>query len=121
MSWTSDDSRMVRSALSELTFRLSTAIDENFTSPNELDRNSEHANVVDGLFAIARAIGEHSAQDNEPSNDVFTKAEYTYFLELMDNAAHMGGSYVIWRGQSVNVDSIRARLEAICGKIEDKE
>lgn len=25
-------------------------------SPNELDRNGETANVVDGLFAIARAI-----------------------------------------------------------------
>jgi len=27
-----------------------------FTSPNESDRNLEQANVVDGLFAIARAI-----------------------------------------------------------------
>ncbi len=26
-------------------------------SPNESDRNMEIANVVDGLFAIARAIG----------------------------------------------------------------
>lgn len=25
-------------------------------SANELDRNAEHANVVDGLFAIARAL-----------------------------------------------------------------
>jgi hypothetical protein len=25
-------------------------------SPNEADRNGEHANVVDGLFAIARAL-----------------------------------------------------------------
>lgn len=31
-----------------------------FTSPNEFDRNGEVANVVDGLFAIARAI-EHLA------------------------------------------------------------
>lgn len=29
-------------------------------SPNELDRNLEPANVVDGLFAIARAL-EHVA------------------------------------------------------------
>lgn len=27
-----------------------------FVSPNEADRNFEPANVVDGLFAIARAI-----------------------------------------------------------------
>lgn len=27
-----------------------------FESPNELDRNLEPANVVDGLFAIARSI-----------------------------------------------------------------
>ncbi len=27
-----------------------------FSSPNERDRNGEEANVVDGLFAIARAI-----------------------------------------------------------------
>lgn len=27
-----------------------------FISPNEMDRNLEPANVVDGLFAIARAI-----------------------------------------------------------------
>lgn len=27
-----------------------------FTSPNEGDRNGETANMVDGLFAIARAL-----------------------------------------------------------------
>lgn len=31
-------------------------LDHNFTSPNELDRNGEPANVVDGLFAIARGL-----------------------------------------------------------------
>ena len=29
-----------------------------FISPNELDRNMEPANVVDGLFAIARSISK---------------------------------------------------------------
>jgi hypothetical protein len=29
-----------------------------FTSPNELDRNSEAANIVDGLFEIAMALRE---------------------------------------------------------------
>jgi hypothetical protein len=29
-----------------------------FVSPNEADRNMEPANVVDGLFAVARAIHE---------------------------------------------------------------
>jgi len=32
------------------------AIRETLISPNEWDQNSEPANVVDGLFAIARAI-----------------------------------------------------------------
>ena len=32
------------------------AINDNFTSPNERDSNGEPANVVDGLFAIARAV-----------------------------------------------------------------
>jgi hypothetical protein len=32
------------------------AVDRNFTSPNEADTNLEPANVVDGLFAIARAL-----------------------------------------------------------------
>ena len=31
-------------------------IAKNLVSPNEMDRNMEAANVVDGLFAIARAI-----------------------------------------------------------------
>lgn len=32
-------------------------IAEAFISPNETDANGEYANVIDGLFAIARAIG----------------------------------------------------------------
>jgi hypothetical protein len=32
------------------------AIENTLVSPNEHDRNLEPANVVDGLFAIARAI-----------------------------------------------------------------
>lgn len=32
------------------------AIQRTFESPNEMDRNGEEANVVDGLFAIARAL-----------------------------------------------------------------
>lgn len=35
---------------------LEQAIREVFVSPNESDRNMEPANVVDGLFAIARAL-----------------------------------------------------------------
>jgi hypothetical protein len=31
-------------------------IGEAFISPNERDRNGDDANVVDGLFAIARSI-----------------------------------------------------------------
>lgn len=38
-----------------------------FISPNELDRNLEDANVVDGLFAIARALNRigKSLEGNE--------------------------------------------------------
>ena len=36
---------------------VATAILESLISPNEQDRNLEPANVVDGLFAIARALG----------------------------------------------------------------
>ena len=36
------------------------AIGGAFISPNESDRNLEPANVVDGLFAIAREIGKVS-------------------------------------------------------------
>jgi hypothetical protein len=36
--------------------RLAKALADALFSPNELDRNMEPANVVDGLFAIARAL-----------------------------------------------------------------
>ena len=36
--------------------RLGKTITRNFTSPNEADSNFEPANVVDGLFSIARAL-----------------------------------------------------------------
>ena len=32
------------------------AVENALTTPNETDRNGEAANVVDGLFAIARAL-----------------------------------------------------------------
>lgn len=35
---------------------IANAIYETLISPNEIDRNLEAANVVDGLFAIARAL-----------------------------------------------------------------
>jgi hypothetical protein len=39
-----------------LSKELADAIDRNLTSPNEADQNLEAANVVDGLFAIARSL-----------------------------------------------------------------
>jgi hypothetical protein len=36
-------------------------------SPNEVDRNLENANVVDGLFAIARGL-HHVARATERAN-----------------------------------------------------
>jgi hypothetical protein len=35
-------------------------------SPNESDPNGEAANVVDGLFAIARAIEQLAGRSNDP-------------------------------------------------------
>lgn len=46
--------------LQALTERLEDTLGSVFISPNELDRNWESANMVDGLFAIARAL-EHVA------------------------------------------------------------
>ena len=50
------------------------ALEYVFVSPNELDRNWEPANVVDGLFAIAGALDRigkrlEVAQIKEHSND----------------------------------------------------
>lgn len=39
-----------------MTNEVADAIVHTLQSPNEMDRNLEAANVVDGLFAIARAI-----------------------------------------------------------------
>jgi hypothetical protein len=41
------------------------AIDRNFTSTNEQDSNMEPRNVVDALFAIARAIDSLARVINE--------------------------------------------------------
>ena len=35
---------------------LRAALSDVFVSPNEMDSNMEAANIVDGLFAIARAL-----------------------------------------------------------------
>lgn len=39
---------------------IKTALENCFISPNESDSNAEAANVVDGLFAIARALNNVS-------------------------------------------------------------
>jgi len=50
---------------------LTTALETAFVSPNECDSNMEAANVVDGLFAIARAISSlaESMKQGVPSHD----------------------------------------------------
>jgi hypothetical protein len=53
---TADALEDVAEALTQGNKRIAQAIGQNFTSPNELDRNLESANVVDGLFAIARSL-----------------------------------------------------------------
>ncbi len=47
---------MSREQTAESLDRLGRAVREVFVSPNESDRNMEPANVVDGLFAIARGL-----------------------------------------------------------------
>jgi hypothetical protein len=41
------------------------SIERTLITPNEGDSNGEPANVVDGLFAIARALGEIADALNE--------------------------------------------------------
>ena len=43
------------------------ALRQTLISPNECDSNSEDANVVDGLFAIARALRDVAAAVREAS------------------------------------------------------
>lgn len=50
MSWT--HAEHISEAIRQAADRVSTQ----FTSPNETDRNGENANIVDALFAIARAL-----------------------------------------------------------------
>jgi len=48
---------------------LAHGLDRNLTSPNQLDRNLEPANVVDGLYAIARGlhdVADALRQDRTP-------------------------------------------------------
>ena len=47
---------------------LADMLEQVLSSPNEADRNGENANVVDGLFAIARAI-ERLSKAIEAQND----------------------------------------------------
>jgi hypothetical protein len=42
--------------------QIGAAVVQCFTSPNEADSNGETANVVDGLFAIARALDRVAEQ-----------------------------------------------------------
>lgn len=68
------------------------ALVEVFTSPNEVDSNLETANIVDGLFAIARAL------------QGLTKAVYK--LGLADAATGMGAFEVLSK-------EVKAMAEAI--------
>ncbi len=46
------DGEMVTEAVNDL----AAAVTQAFESPNEMDSNLETANVVDGLYAVARAL-----------------------------------------------------------------
>jgi hypothetical protein len=52
MSWTSDDRRAVTHEMRLLRETLGLSL----VSANELDSNSEAANMVDGLYTVARAL-----------------------------------------------------------------
>ena len=66
--------------------KLATALWELLRSPNEADSNGEAANVVDGLFAVARAIERHARVQvwlyftghgaEDLASDAATKASY---------------------------------------------
>ncbi len=62
-----------------------------FESPNELDRNGEAANVVDGLFAIARAI-HHLAQAHEAAR---TDEEHDDYHAARRNSRDVLGDYLV--------------------------
>ena len=51
----------------EMADRLASVLWDTLQSPNEADRNGENANVVDGLFAIARGL-HHVARATERAN-----------------------------------------------------
>lgn len=53
------------------------AIESCFISPNECDSNLESANVVDGLFAIARAISDLSKSIDKLSYETFKQIQET--------------------------------------------
>lgn len=58
--------RVTEGEVGYLAARLASALGATFISPNELDRNLEPANVVDGLFAIAQGL-HHVARAIERS------------------------------------------------------
>ncbi len=73
-----------------------------FISPNELDRNREPANIVDGLFAIARAISDLTVA--------------THRLGVNDASTPMGAieslGQVLKEGVSIRLDEpIQVRVE----------
>jgi hypothetical protein len=62
------------------------ALEYALTSPNEVDRNGEVANVVDGLFALARAVDRLAAAVEGPEAvDALAQAEmFKRLLKALD-------------------------------------
>ena len=61
--------------MSESLAAIAKAIWGTLESPSEMDRNLESANVVDGLFAIARSIGDLADAIRESGQSKPTEAK----------------------------------------------
>ena len=75
--------------------KVAEAIADAFISPNELDRNMEPANVVDGLFAIARGLNKVAiALDRLGTNDAATPMGAIELLakEVRDGLSSVAGA-----------------------------
>jgi len=73
-----------------MTIDLAKALQATLISPNEADRNLEPANVVDGLFAIARALQNIANELRFLGNGDALEPSGTRFGALEAFGLHMG-------------------------------
>ena len=68
--------------------RLGKQLERVFSSPNEEDRNGEQANVVDGLFAIARGLHDLADAVRDRGNSGMALTELTEQVKRGADALH---------------------------------